>query len=118
MMKKKKNADGVETEAAEAVTEETKTSEDKKPETETAEDIEKKAEEEAAEIEAYDAEGNPILKKKKKRKSKKKKTQKPEEASESDHLYRNRCSDLLFYPELCRLSFQGRWFFDESDTGG
>ena len=68
-MKKKKNADVVETEAAEAVTEETKTSEDKKPETETAEDIEKKAEEEAAEIEAYDAEGNPILKKKKKRKN-------------------------------------------------
>ena len=34
MMKKKKNADVVETEAAEAVTEETKTSEDKKPETE------------------------------------------------------------------------------------
>ena len=68
-MKKKKNADVVETEAAEAVTEETKTSEDKKPETETTEDIEKKAEEEAAEIEAYDAEGNPILKKKKKRKS-------------------------------------------------
>ena len=66
-MKKKKNADVVETEAAEAVTEETKTSEDKKPETETTEDIEKKAEEEAAEIEAYDAEGNPILKKKKKR---------------------------------------------------
>ena len=65
-MKKKKNADVVETEAAEAVTEETKTSKDKKPETETAEDIEKKAEEEAAEIEAYDAEGNPILKKKKK----------------------------------------------------
>ena len=90
-MKKKKNADVVETEAAEAVTEETKTSKDKKPETETAEDIEKKAEEEAAEIEAY---------------------------SESDHLYRNRCSDLLFYPEFCRLSFQGRWFFDESDTGG
>ena len=58
MMKKKKNADVVETEAAEAVTEETKTSKDKKPETETAEDIEKKAEEEAAEIEAYDAEGN------------------------------------------------------------
>ena len=56
-MKKKKNADVVETEAAEAVTEETKTSKDKKPETETAEDIEKKAEEEAAEIEAYDAEG-------------------------------------------------------------
>ena len=81
MMKKKKNADVVETEAAEAVTEETKTSEDKKPETETAEDIEKKAEEEAAEIEAYDAEGNPILKKKKKRKSKKKKTQKPEEVN-------------------------------------
>ena len=80
-MKKKKNADVVETEAAEAVTEETKTSEDKKPETETAEDIEKKAEEEAAEIEAYDAEGNPILKKKKKRKSKKKKTQKPEEVN-------------------------------------
>ena len=43
MMKKKKNADVVETEAAEAVTEETKTSKDKKPETETAEDIEKKA---------------------------------------------------------------------------
>ena len=41
----------------------------------------KKAEEEAAEIEAYDAEGNPILKKKKKRKSKKKKTQKPEEVN-------------------------------------
>ena len=81
MMKKKKNADVVETEAAEAVTEETKTSKDKKPETETAEDIEKKAEEEAAEIEAYDAEGNPILKKKKKRKSKKKKTQKPEEVN-------------------------------------
>ena len=80
-MKKKKNADVVETEAAEAVTEETKTSKDKKPETETAEDIEKKAEEEAAEIEAYDAEGNPILKKKKKRKSKKKKTQKPEEVN-------------------------------------
>ena len=82
-MKKKKNADVVETEAAEAVTEETKTSEEKKPETETetAEDIEKKAEEEAAEIEAYDAEGNPILKKKKKRKSKKKKTQKPEEVN-------------------------------------
>ena len=38
-MKKKKNADVVETEAAEAVTEETKTSKDKKPETETAEDI-------------------------------------------------------------------------------
>ena len=36
-MKKKKNADVVETEAAEAVTEETKTSKDKKPETETAE---------------------------------------------------------------------------------
>ena len=31
MMKKKKNADVVETEAAEAVTEETKTSKDKKP---------------------------------------------------------------------------------------
>ena len=72
-MKKKKNADVVETEAAEAVTEETKTSKDKKPETETAEDIEKKAEEEAAEIEAYDAEGNPILKKKKKRKRKRRK---------------------------------------------
>ena len=38
-MKKKKNADVVETEAAEAVTEETKTSEDKKLETETAEEI-------------------------------------------------------------------------------
>ncbi len=34
-MKKKKNADVVETEAAEAVTEETKTSKDKKPETAT-----------------------------------------------------------------------------------
>ncbi len=80
-MKKKKNSDAVETEVAEAVTEETKSSEDKNPEIETAEDIEKKAEEEAAEIEAYDAEGNPILKKKKKRKNRKKKTQKPEEVN-------------------------------------
>ena len=77
-MKKKKNSDAVEAEVAETVTEKTKSSEDKNPEIETAEDIEKKAEEEAAEIEAYDAEGNPILKKKKKRKNRKKKTQKPE----------------------------------------
>lgn len=75
MMKKKKNADVVETEAAEAVTEETKTSKDKKPETETAEDIEKKAEEEAAEIEAYDAEGNPILKRKRREKQEEKDTE-------------------------------------------
>lgn len=80
-MKKKKNSDAVEAEVAETVTEKTKSSEDKNPETETAEDIEKKAEEEAAEIEAYDAEGNPILKKKKKRKNRKKKTQKPEEVN-------------------------------------
>ena len=80
-MKKKKNSDAVEAEVAETVTEKTKSSEDKNPEIETAEDIEKKAEEEAAEIEAYDAEGNPILKKKKKRKNRKKKTQKPEEVN-------------------------------------
>lgn len=81
-MKKKKNADAVETELTDSVVEETKASEGEKPAAETPEDIEKKAEEEAAEIEAYDAEGNPILKKKKKRKSKKKKkSQKPEEVN-------------------------------------
>ena len=68
-MKKKKNADAVETELTDSVMEETKTSENEKAVAETPEDIEKMAEEEATEIEAYDAEGNPILKKKKKRKN-------------------------------------------------
>ena len=81
MMKKKKNADAVETELTDSVVEETKTSENEKALAEIPEDIEKKAEEEATEIEAYDEEGNPILKKKKKRKSKKKKSQKPEEVN-------------------------------------
>ena len=91
MMKKKKNADAVETELTDSVVEETKTSENEKALAETPEDIEKKAEEEATEIEAYDEEGNPILKKKK---------------------------NLLFYPEFCRLPFQGRWFIYESNVGG
>ena len=68
------NADVVETEAAEAVTEE-QNIQGQKPETETAEDIEKKAEEEAAEIEAYDAEGNPILKRKEEKKQEEKDTE-------------------------------------------
>lgn len=80
-MKKKKNADAVEAELTDSVLEKTKVSENEKSAAETPEDIEKKAEEEAAEIESYDEEGNPILKKKKKRKSKKKKTQKPEEVN-------------------------------------